>query len=162
MKPSRCTNFSSLFLEKNSTYFGQFLCPSSGAFHCTHSNVICHTGLLTACEQDWRTDDHASWYILIIKPNRRTNFSNLFWNKTLHVLDISSVHHQEFFTVHTAMIYVIQVCWQLASRIRMEPILILVASSQQYVYDIYSYCVYSAKLLMMNRGTVRNRVLFQK
>jgi len=21
-------------------------------FHCTHSNVICHTGLLTACEQD--------------------------------------------------------------------------------------------------------------
>ena len=22
------------------------------AFHCTHSNDICHTGLLTACEQD--------------------------------------------------------------------------------------------------------------
>jgi len=21
-------------------------------FHCTHSNGICHTGLLTACEQD--------------------------------------------------------------------------------------------------------------
>ena len=32
-----------------------------------------------------------------------------FWNKTLHVSDISSVHHQEFFTVHTAMVYVIQV-----------------------------------------------------
>jgi len=32
--------------------FGQFLCPSSGVFHCTHSNGICHTGLLTACEQD--------------------------------------------------------------------------------------------------------------
>ena len=31
---------------------GQFLCPSSGVFHCTHSNGICHTGLLTACEQD--------------------------------------------------------------------------------------------------------------
>ena len=26
-----------------------------------------------------------------------------FWNKTLHVLESSSVHHQEFFTVHTAM-----------------------------------------------------------
>jgi len=25
---------------------------SSGAFHCTHSNGTCHTGLLTACEQD--------------------------------------------------------------------------------------------------------------
>jgi hypothetical protein len=40
------------------------------------------------------------------------------WNETLHVSDTSSVHHQEFFTVHTAMVYVIQVCWQLASRIR--------------------------------------------
>jgi len=40
--------------------------------------------------------------------------------KTLHVSDSSSVHHQEFFTVHTAMIYVTQVCWQLASRIKTE------------------------------------------
>jgi len=48
--------------------------------------------------------------ILIIKPNRCTNFQCYFWNKTLHVSDSSSVHHQEFFTVHTAMVYVIQVC----------------------------------------------------
>jgi len=47
--------------------------------------------------------------ILIIKPTRCTNFSNLFYNKTLHASDSSSVHHQEFFTVHTAMVYVIQV-----------------------------------------------------
>jgi len=40
---------------------------------------------------------------LITKPNRCTNFSNLLWNKTLHVSDSSSVHHQEFFTVHTAI-----------------------------------------------------------
>jgi len=33
-----------------------------------------------------------------------------FWNKILHVSGSSSVHHQEFFTVHTAMVYVIQVC----------------------------------------------------
>ena len=33
-----------------------------------------------------------------------------FWNKTLHVSDSSSVHHQQFFTVHTAMVYVIQFC----------------------------------------------------
>ena len=49
---------------------------------------------------------------LIIKPTRCKNFSNLFWTETLHVSDSSSVHHQEFFTVHTAMVYVIQVCWQ--------------------------------------------------
>ena len=27
-----------------------------------------------------------------------------FWNKTLHVSDSSSVHHQEFFNVHTAIV----------------------------------------------------------
>ena len=44
MKPTRCTNFSNLFLEWDSTCFGQLLCPSSGVFHCTHSNGIYHTG----------------------------------------------------------------------------------------------------------------------
>ena len=38
-------------LEWNSACFGQFLCPSSGVFHCTQGNGICHTGLLTACSQ---------------------------------------------------------------------------------------------------------------
>jgi len=51
IKPTRCTNFSNLFLEWNSTCFRQFLCPSSGVFHRTHNNGICHTGLLTACSQ---------------------------------------------------------------------------------------------------------------
>jgi len=44
------------------------------------------------------------------------------WSKTLHVSDSSSVHHRECFTLLTAMVYVIQVCWQLASRIRMKPV----------------------------------------
>jgi len=59
--PTRCTNLSNLFLKWNSTCFGQFLCPPSGVFHCTHSNGICHTGLLTACEQD---QDVPSWSCL--------------------------------------------------------------------------------------------------
>jgi len=62
---------------------------------------------------------HIEWYsnsslnftttltILIIKPAWSINFSNLFWNKTLHVSDSSSVYHQEFFTLHTAMVYII-------------------------------------------------------
>jgi hypothetical protein len=41
--------------------------------------------------------------ILIIKRTRCTNFWNLFWNKTLHISDSSSVHHPEFSTVHTAI-----------------------------------------------------------
>jgi len=32
------------------------------SFHCTHSNVKCHTGLLTACEQD--QDGTAVFFIL--------------------------------------------------------------------------------------------------
>jgi hypothetical protein len=52
IKPTRCTNFSNLFLEWKSTCFGQFLCPSSGIFYCTHGNDISHTVLLTACEQE--------------------------------------------------------------------------------------------------------------
>jgi hypothetical protein len=51
----------------------------------------------------------------------------------------SSAHHQEFFTVHIAMVYVIEFCRQLVK-----------------LYDIYHCCVYSEKLLMMDRGTVRN------
>jgi len=47
---------------------------------------------------------------LVIKPTRCTSFSNLISKETLHVSDSSSVHHQELFTVHTAMVYVIQVC----------------------------------------------------
>jgi len=88
-----------------------------------------------------------------------------FLSKTLHVSDSFCVHHQEFFTVHTALVYAIQVCNnnnnnnnKLASRIR---------TKQQFrpdpacklsaiLYDIYHYCVYSEKLLMMDRGSVRN------
>jgi len=45
-----------------------------------------------------------------------------FWNKTLHVSDSPSVHDQEFFTVQTAVVYVMQVCWQLACRIMTETV----------------------------------------
>jgi len=51
IKPTRCTNFSNLFLEWNSTCFGQFLCPSSGAFHCIH---ITYTLLCV----EWKTPDN--------------------------------------------------------------------------------------------------------
>jgi len=39
----------------NATCFGQFLCPSSGVFHCTHNNGVCHT----VCEKD--QDGVPSW-----------------------------------------------------------------------------------------------------
>ena len=78
--------------------------------------------------------------ILVIKPTSCTNFSNVFWNETLHVSDSSSVHHQESFTVHTAMVYVIQICRQLASRIRMEHAgLVCRAEIPPYIPDSHLY-----------------------
>ena len=62
------------------------------------------------------------WYILIIKPNRCTNNSNLFleWNSTcFRQFLCPSSEDFLLFTVHTAMVCAIQVCWQLESRIRM-------------------------------------------
>jgi hypothetical protein len=41
--------------------------------------------------------------ILTIKPTRCTVFSNVFWNRTLHVSDRSTAHHQEASTVNTAI-----------------------------------------------------------
>jgi len=37
-----------------------------------------------------------------------------FWNKNLHVSDSSSVHHREFFTGHTAMVYVSKPVWHIS------------------------------------------------
>jgi len=38
---NRRTNFFQIyFLSRNSTYFGQFLCPSSGVLHCVHSALV--------------------------------------------------------------------------------------------------------------------------
>jgi hypothetical protein len=62
IKLTWCINFSILFLEWNSVCFEQFLCPSSGVFHYTHSNGICHKAesewncssiviLLASCQQ---------------------------------------------------------------------------------------------------------------
>ena len=58
---------------------------------------------------------------------------------------------RSFFTLHTAMVYVIQVCGQLSSRI-----LILLASCQHDLYNIYHCCVYSEKTPDDGQGTVRN------
>jgi len=63
----------------------------------------------------------------------------------------SSVHHQEFFTVHTAMVYVVQ----LVSRIRTER-----PDPAHKLYDLYHCCVCSENLLMMDRGTVQNTQSF--
>jgi len=75
----------------------------------------------------------------------------------LHASNSSSVHHQECFNVHTAMVYVTPIFWTACKqeqdgRFLPDPACKLSAN----LYDIYYCCVYSQKLLMMYGGTVRN------
>ena len=51
----------------------------------------------------WHSGDCASWHILI-KNQRDALISQIYsWNRTLHVSDRFSVHHQESSTVYTAI-----------------------------------------------------------
>jgi hypothetical protein len=43
------------------------------------------------------------------QQTRRTNYPNLFCHKNLHVSGIFSAHHQEFSTVHSALVSFMQV-----------------------------------------------------
>jgi len=52
IKPTSCTNFSKLFLEWNSTCFGQFLCPSSGGGAGSGWNILI---LFASCQQTFIT-----------------------------------------------------------------------------------------------------------
>ena len=48
INPTDAIIFPSLFLSRNSTCFGQFLCPSTGVFHCAFGTGTCHANLMTA------------------------------------------------------------------------------------------------------------------
>jgi len=47
-----CLVWEAFILLEISTCFGEFLCPSSGVFHCTFGTGICHVGLMTAFNYD--------------------------------------------------------------------------------------------------------------
>jgi len=74
------------------------------------------------------------------------------WNKILHVSDSSCVHHQEFITIHTAIYRGLLTDYEQDQVGSHDPAHKLSAN----LYDIYHCCVYREKLLMMDRGTVRN------
>jgi len=77
-------------------------CQSSGVFHCTHSNGICHTGLLTACEQD---QDGTSWSCC---PKHVEFYSKNKFDILLHL--VGSVLILLASCQQTCMTYTIAVC----------------------------------------------------
>jgi len=154
IKPTRCTNFSNLLIRI------KLYIPVFKLSPCSKYNLflfwVIPRRLSSNCR---RFGTHYRFHLHRQVNERRqlelrcqgitqkgTNY------KTLHVSDSSSVHHQEFFTVHTAMVYVIQVLLTACKQFRPETARKLSAN----LYDMYHWCVYSEKLLMMDRGTVRN------
>jgi hypothetical protein len=73
----------------------------------------------------------------------------MFQTVPLSIIRSSSLYKQQWCTSYAIL---------LACRIRTElsSVLIPLASCQQNLYDIYHCFVYSEKLLMMDRETVRN------
>ena len=64
-----------------------------------------------------------------------------FWNKTLHISDSSSVHHQEFFSLYTQQWYM--------------PYRFADSLLESCMTCTIAVCTVK-KVLMMDRGTVRN------
>ena len=60
-KTSRPTNFPKFNLPRNSTCFGQFLCPSSGFFHSTFGTGIYHAGLVTYTSAECTVENSWLW-----------------------------------------------------------------------------------------------------
>ena len=63
------------------------------------------------------------------------------------------------FTVHSAMVYVIQVCIQLSSRTRLELMSSILVLLESCLHTCITYTIVECevnKLLMMYRRTVRN------
>ena len=52
IKPTRCTDFSKFIFGLKLHMFRSVPLSIIRSIYCTHSNGICHTGLLIACEQD--------------------------------------------------------------------------------------------------------------
>jgi hypothetical protein len=75
IKPTRRTNFSNLFWKWNSTYFGQFLCPSLEVIHCTQSNGMCHTDSCRA---------GSGWILILLESSLRTRMTYIIVECTMN------------------------------------------------------------------------------
>ena len=61
---------SQIYFCQETTCFGQFLCPSSGVFHCTFGTGICHASLITAFKYD--QEGTASFILVVLESCHKT------------------------------------------------------------------------------------------
>jgi len=96
---------------------------------------------------------------LFKQPTRHTYYSNLFCYKTLYVSGILYAHHQEFSTVHSALVSFMQDFddhSQTESGWKCSSILTLLGSGYQNLHGTYQCRMYSTELLMMGKEDARN------
>jgi len=81
----------------------------------------------------------------------------IYYSKSaLHVSGDVFAHHQEHVTVFTVTGSVHHWCCRLVSRMSWNAVLTHPRHLSANWYDVYYCCVYSEKLLMIDRGTARN------
>jgi hypothetical protein len=88
------TNFPNLFLSRNSTCFGQFLCPSSGVFHCTFGTGICHQMCMIYTSTEC-TVEHSWWWAEELPETCRVSWQNKF-GKLVRLLILLKSHTSRF------------------------------------------------------------------
>jgi hypothetical protein len=95
-------------------------------------------------------------YVVFLITNQTTNYSNSFYHKTLHVSGNFFDHHQEFSTVHWALVSFMQFS---DDRFQAESgcsILTLLGSGHQRLHETYQCRMYSRNILMIGKEVAPN------
>ena len=88
---------------------------------------------------------------LFHKTNKKHEFPKFYFvkKKTLHVSDISFAHQQESSTVHSTLVYFLQVWWQLPSGVRMK------CPNHAEFFDKIKFVINSCVLMVLLKRSVR-------
>jgi hypothetical protein len=115
---------SALILSANTTLMTLYIQMSSATCFGRHHDMQKLNGktIQKNLKVIWHSEDRAaSRYILTIKDNKMHYFSNLFWQRTQHVSDRSTVHHQESqHCIHSNRYLSCCLCWLDSQEVRME------------------------------------------
>jgi len=127
------------------------LCPSVWGFHHPFNNSA----------RIWRSRDRVSWSVLIIKPTKCTNYSNLFFWMKLYMfrtVPLSIVRSFSLYTQQWYMSYWFADSLQTGSGQNCSSVLILLASLMTYTIAV---CTVKNSLWRTGELSETCRVLFQ-
>ena len=154
IKPTRCTNFSNLFLEWNSTCFGTVPLSIITSFSLYTQQWYMSYRFPDSLRAvaSWSCSQAVSklvWHIPVLCVQWR-----VCWQlaTTRIILILFASCQQTCMTYPIALCTVKGLLTACDDQDHPDPVCKLSAN----LYDIYHCCVYSEKLLMMGRGTVRN------